>query len=746
VTATSRSPLARHGLALLLYVALAVASFVPQSLDPAHAVAYVGDSLESVYIVAWNVHAALASPWRLFDANVLHPHPRALAFTDHRLLPSLLVAPVIWATGNAVLAYNVALLLACLLAAFAARRLARLLGADGVAAWAAGALYAFHTYQVNEGPRLNIVCHGFVPLALAELLLFLRGGKRRHAWTAAGFLLLQGLSSSYHVLYGSALLALITAAAVAARPRETAGRLPTLLLAGGAAALGLLPVALPYLANARAQGYARELPAGVDLGHYLSTAPTNLLYGPLGLEVRRQQQGPHFVGFVSLALVMVALLAWARRRGGERDDALLPARIWVPAAALLAALLVVLSLGRDIAVFGHLAGPGPYRLLHRFVPGFQLVRIPERLGLLAMLFVALLAARGLGLIGRRRPAAAALLAVLVPLEHISPLPYVDRVPVGPRVPRVYRWLAGAPVSALAEVPTRGEGLVREETLEMYFSTSHFRPLIHGYTAYPPLLTRMLRRMAARFPTEAGLQALQRAGVDTVVVHHGRPVGVDLRHQRSDRAEAEDDRLPALLREAGLDLYARLPAAVSAGRITLLARFEGTSAALFQSRADEVYRIAPAPAQPAAPFPAGRRRLGHAWRYRTKAGDPGPAADGDLQTAWEVRRPLRGDEFFEIVFDAPIGLSGVVLPLRRDSAFPTVFRLAGRDGQGRWQELARFDDAHALQLIDRLLADPRSAAIGFDLGGRELFGVSLLVAEEGTSFEGWSLPEVEVRVP
>ena len=67
--------------------------------------------------------------------------------------------------------------------------------------------------------------------------------------------------------------------------------------------------------------------------------------------------------------------------------------------------------------------------------------------------------------------------------------------------------------------------------------------------------------------------------------------------------------------------------------------------------------------------------------------------------------------------------------------------------GRWTELARFDAGHRLQLLDRLLEDPRSAAIGFDLGpaGRGLDGVSLLVEEAGTSFEGWSIPELEVWV-
>ena len=94
----------------------------------------------------------------------------------------------------------------------------------------------------------------------------------------------------------------------------------------------------------------------------------------------------------------------------------------------------------------------------------------------------------------------------------------------------------------------------------------------------------------------------------------------------------------------------------------------------------------------------------------------------------------------------MAVSGVVLPLRRDSALPTRFRVAGRiPGQG-WVQVAQLDEAHVLQLVDRRREDPRRAALGFDLEGRTLTGVSLLVDEAGTSFEGWSVPEVEVWSP
>ena len=600
------------GVASALYVLLAFASFYPQSVRPRDTIAYVGDSLESVYLVAWNVHQVFRAPARLFDANVLFPHRRTLAFTDHRLLPSVAVAPVLWATGNPVLATNVAVGLVCLLAALGGRRLALVLGLPPVAAWAAGALYAFHTYQVNEGPRLNIVAHGFVPFALAELVLYLGTGEPRRAWRTAGFMLLQGLSSNYHLLYGTLVLGLVLLGALAARPRLVLRRLPALALAATVAGALFAPIAVPYFRAAREHGYVRDLAPGIGLEHYVSTSPTNLAYGAIGTEVRLQQRGPHFVGFVSLGLALLALAEWARRRPREAGPGAVPPSVWVPAAALLALVLVLLSLGPDLTAWGHRLGPGPYRVLHRWVPGFQLVRIPERLALLAMLFVALLAGRALSLLeaaGAR--VAAVLLAALMPLEHIGPLPLTERVPVTRRVPDYARWLATSPARAIAEVPIHGEGLVREETEEMYLSAYHWKPIIHGYTAYPPLLSRVLRRAAAQFPSETALQVFARIGVDTVVVHHGRPVGVDLARRLRETGDRDPATLRRLLHLAELDLFDRLPAALASGRIERLARFDAPPAC---TRARPTRSIACIPGRPRAP-----RRFLRAAGFATRAG-------------------------------------------------------------------------------------------------------------------------------
>ncbi len=731
--------------ALGLYTLLLFPSFYPLSRRPWDTVAYVGDSLESVYIVAWNVRQFFRAPAHLFDANILHPLGQALAFTDHRLLPSLLVAPVVWATGNPVLACNLAVAMACLLAAMGARHLGRVLGLSLLGAWTAGALYGFHTYQINEAPRLNIVFHGFIPLALAQLVVWLRTGARRHAWALGGFLVLQGLSSNYHLLYAALLLGLVTLGSLAARPRFVGRRLPLLVLTTALAGLLLAPVIAPYLRLARTHRLGRELPAGIDLQHYVTTAPGNLVYGAIGAEARLQQQAPHFAGFLALGLGLCALAGW-RRRGPEVEggDRLSP-QVWVPAAAALGLVLVALSLGADMRAFGSRLGPGPYRLLYDWMPGFRLVRIPERLGLLAMLFLGLLAGRGLDLLttaGWRRLALA--LAVAVPGEHFSLILHTDRIPTLRRSPAVYRWLAQHRGGAVVELPIRGEALVRQETIEMYFSVVHWRSIVHGYTAYPPLVTRLLRRFAAEFPSAAALTALRRVGVDTAVVHQGRALGKDLA-ERPDLKVASPAESDRRLRKAELDLYDRLPRAVDRGFLSAVARFEGAEARLFDSSGDQVYRLAASPLVAAAPFPPGRRLRDPSWRYAAKLGKATDAADLDLATAWTVSRRLQGDEYFEVLFGRPLAVSGLVLPLRRDSAFPTRFRVAARDASGQWSEVSRYDGPHALQLLDRVLADPGRAALGFDLGGRSMVGLRLLVDECGTSEEGWRLPEVEIWV-
>jgi hypothetical protein len=86
---------------------------------------------------------------------------------------------------------------------------------------------------------------------------------------------------------------------------------------------------------------------------------------------------------------------------------------------------------------------------------------------------------------------------------------------------------------------------------------------------------------------------------------------------------------------------------------------------------------------------------------------------------------------------------VVLELRRDSAFPARFKVAGRREDGEWIPVAFCDAAHERQLLERLLASPSAPALGFAFDPRALTGVRLMVEAGGASYDGWSIPEVQV---
>ncbi len=710
-----------HALAVLLFVATALVMLYPQSLRLWDTIWFVGDPLDSVYFVGWTARQIVTDPLHLFDANILYPHSRAALFDTPRLLPGLVAAPVIWATDNPILGYNLAMVSIYAFTAWCGWVLARSLGLEPIGAWAAGALYAFHTYELSESPRINTIFHGFLALALMELVRYYRTGERRHAWRVAALMLLQGLADQYHLLYGTLLLVLVTLVAVIARPRGRLRQLAFLPVPALVAALLFLPVISGYISMARTYGYEREVAAGVDLANYLATSPTNLLYGDRSGSARlARTQGPHFTGFVSLSLAGLALGAWVSRRGARAPAPLLPERVWVPLAAVFFVLLVVLSMGPELRTFGHSLGSGPYLLLYKWVPGFAYLRLPERLSLLAMLFLGLLAGRGVSLVRARFglfPAAA--LAFLLPVEHMAPLPDVTPLPVGENVPQVYRWLADQPARAVAEVPINGEGLVRYETLEEYFSLFHRKPVIHGFVTFEPLLSTMLRRAADEFPSDYSLQAFSRVGVDTVIVHEGR-------------IHAEP-------------ILEDLPGALRAGRLERLARFGPEPPWAFGGGVQQVYRVLPPSSRlAAAPFPEGTRRRDPAWRYWSEHGSYAAAGDGDLNTAWEV-----GDreqtEILQVTFRGhPLRISGVVIPLTRSSAFPEGFAIEGKWPDGAWETFARFDDAHRIQLVDRLRASPGGAEVGFDLGGRELLGVRL-VSQGGRSFMGWKIPELEIRI-
>ncbi len=60
-----------------------------------------------IWTFGWIAHALAHDPLSLFDANIFYPLENTLAFSENLIGSGVIAAPVIWLTGNHVLATNV---------------------------------------------------------------------------------------------------------------------------------------------------------------------------------------------------------------------------------------------------------------------------------------------------------------------------------------------------------------------------------------------------------------------------------------------------------------------------------------------------------------------------------------------------------------------------------------------------------------------------------------------------------------
>jgi hypothetical protein len=182
---------------------------------------------------------------------------------------------------------------------------------------------------------------------------------------------------------------------------------------------------------------------------------------------------------------------------------------------------IVHSRGREID------GIGLYGVLLDYAPGFDGLRVPARYAMIAALFLSMLAGIGAARLGRRTVLA---LFVLVLIETAFVPMLVNqtwgagaivppaRVEPPGTAPGVYRHLAHMPESVvLAEFPF---GDPAWELRYVYYSTSHWKRLVNGYSGVFPrdYNVRVARFQRLAEAPEEAWRALLDAGTTHVIVH------------------------------------------------------------------------------------------------------------------------------------------------------------------------------------------------------------------------------------
>lgn len=496
----------RHALVAGFFVVLTAVFTYPLSLSPGSFVV-PGDADTDLFMwtLAWGTHTLVTRPWDIFQANIYYPQEYTLAYSENLIGSLPFAAPVLWLTGNPVLALNAVAMSSVVLCGFGAYLLGRRLGASTAAAILCGMIFAFSPSRFYRYGQIHLTTVQWIPFALAYLHTYFAGARPRDLRIALAFFVLQVLATGHGAVY------LVLAIGVVVAHELLLRRDPALLLraardAGPQGWLLLLPVAaiaVPYRIVQEEVGLRRSLQnwAAVPESFLASPAhlPARVNTWLAGMPVNDTATAFMFPGYLPLLLAFAALLlAWGWR-----------ARVVLPYLAITI-LAVLLAAGPPLSLWPHVY----------WMPVLNFIRVPSRFIILATLGIAVLAAVGFDTVLRARtPRAvrvAAAAAGLFLLVEFATMPFTGK-PYEVRIPHVDAWLATRqkPFS-VAEIPVRAND--RWHSMYMLHSMAHWQKTVHGHSGIRPALHDELYGQLREFPDAEGVASLVRLGVDYLVVH------------------------------------------------------------------------------------------------------------------------------------------------------------------------------------------------------------------------------------
>lgn len=503
---------------------------------------YPGDARLGAWVLAWDNHALLHG-LPLFQANYYYPTVQSLAYNEHLFGLSLFTLPIFATTGNAVLGFNIVLLVSWFANGLAAYALIYRHVRDRLAAVAGGLIYAFSYYRMLHGhSHAHLVWAFLIPLSLIALERWFIRPTWPRLVTLTAAILCEVLTSWYMavmVLLANALYFLclwIGATWGGRRGQANAGAPSRRLLKLAGQSLVAVVATLPIVAYF-ARPYSALPAVGFGEAARYSANLTALLYPPLNTWMGRWLVSlgdgrPRWIwGETTLYLGAVAVLLAGIGIGVLAIPSIrrrsLPGVTPVVAvfSVALGAVALLLALGPSSAFVEGRGGWYPFDLFAR-VPSMASFRCPARFTELLLLSMALLGGAGATVLHHRFGWKGRLATILLIPVMLSEW-YVVDFPLGkPKpepIPPVYLYLATLDAHAVVSLPTHRDR--REEwTLPadyLLYSTVHWHPIVNGFgRAEPPGYSRVISHMAA-FPGPNGTQTFRALGVDYVVLHSAR---------------------------------------------------------------------------------------------------------------------------------------------------------------------------------------------------------------------------------
>ncbi|HEV2846010.1 MAG TPA: hypothetical protein VG477_14245, partial [Thermoanaerobaculia bacterium] len=128
--------------------------------------ANTGDPVFNLYVLKWSARQIRLGLPDLWNANLFHPNPGTLTYSDHLLGPAAQLALFLEAVPNAIAGYNFLFVTSFIASALAVCWVFRRAGLSWIAAVLAGWMFAFSPFRLSQMTHIQVLIAQWVPLTL----------------------------------------------------------------------------------------------------------------------------------------------------------------------------------------------------------------------------------------------------------------------------------------------------------------------------------------------------------------------------------------------------------------------------------------------------------------------------------------------------------------------------------------------------------------------------------------------------
>ena len=477
--------------------------------------------LFNAWTIGWNADRLLHGFQGYWDAPIFHPARMTFAFSEPQPA-TMIVAPLVWATGSPVVGYKVWLFLSLALNGFFAALLLRRMKYHWWHQAVGGVAIALLPVVHQQIDVLQLVPVWGILWLWSSLAEFSRQpGLRRGIETGLAF----GLSFAMCVHHGLFLSLLLPVAVVLVTPSWTTRSFLTGAVVALAVALVLtLPVVLPIHDAVSTNDFLRQELTVKNL----STEPHHYLASPAGSLLCTGDQELHESQRLCVGWFRILLALWGVTLGLLKG----PRRAWVLFLLLTGTLAATLSLGMNLDLFGW----KPWLMLSEYLPGLKQVRSVHRFSWFVQITLVLLAIEGLkflqkchenDLFGRWKKTSLAVLVIVPGLVCAAEvLPTAPRRGGVPDLAQHAGWTryirenisSGRAVACFPFAEAHSVRDYAQTTRWMLIGLQHGVPLINGYSGFFPRSSLKLQQeLSDESVSVHNKLHLQSLGVEFLVV-------------------------------------------------------------------------------------------------------------------------------------------------------------------------------------------------------------------------------------